>query len=364
MRVHRVDFLAIQETKLEVITDTLCYSLWGDKDCEWAFLPSIGNSGGILSIWRKSDSKLIHSFVGNGFVGVCVDWGVHNKRCFIMNIYSKCDLTSKKAMWESIGVVRQVWREEAWCLIGDFNSVCAREERKGVNTWITSEQRLELQLFNNFVDMVECEDVNLLGRKFTWYHSNGVAMSRIDRALISEDWRDLWGNVVFWALLRDVSDHCPVLLKVEANDWGPKPFRFNNYWLQNNNLKKVVEVEWRKGVVGGWMGFVLKSKLKGLRATLKEWNRCEYGDVDGRLVKLKEDIEGLDKRSEGVFLSVEEVAYRKRLFEDFWRLAKSKESLVAQRSRAKWLKEGDTNSKYFHRCVKSRTSRNSIKALA
>jgi hypothetical protein len=113
VREQRVDFLAIQETKLELITDKLCYSLWGDNDCEWAFLPSIGNSGGILSIWRKSVSKLIHSFVGNGFVGVCVDWGIHNKRCFIVNIYSKCNLLAKRAMWESIGAVRHVWGEGA-----------------------------------------------------------------------------------------------------------------------------------------------------------------------------------------------------------------------------------------------------------
>jgi len=236
-----------------VITDKLCYSLWGDDDCDCAFLPSICNSGGILSIWRKLVSKLIYSFVGNGFVGVCVDWGIHNKRCFILNIYSKCDLLSKKAMWESIGLVRHAWGEGVWCLIGDFNSVCAREERKGINVGITSEQRLEMYLFNNFVEVVECEDVNLLGRKFTWYHANGVTMSRIDRALISEDWRDLWGNVVFWALPRDISDHCLVVLKVESDDWGPKPFRFNNFWLLNSNLKKVVDEEWGSSEVRGWM---------------------------------------------------------------------------------------------------------------
>jgi hypothetical protein len=61
---QKVDFLAIQETKLEVISDSLCYNIWGSDDCNWAFLPSIGNSGGILSIWRKFNSSILFSFMG------------------------------------------------------------------------------------------------------------------------------------------------------------------------------------------------------------------------------------------------------------------------------------------------------------
>jgi hypothetical protein len=99
---EKVDFLAIQETKLEAISDSLCYSLWGGDDCCWAFLPSCGNSGGILSIWRKSSSSLIFSFIGDGFVGVCLEWVVHKHVCFLVNIYSKCDLGGKQRLWGSL----------------------------------------------------------------------------------------------------------------------------------------------------------------------------------------------------------------------------------------------------------------------
>jgi hypothetical protein len=68
---NNVDFLALQETKMETVTNAFCYSLWGNDDCEWAFLPSIGNSGGILSIWRKSQSNLISTFLGKVLSG-CV----------------------------------------------------------------------------------------------------------------------------------------------------------------------------------------------------------------------------------------------------------------------------------------------------
>ena len=66
----------------------------------------------------------------------------------------------------------------------------------------------------------------------------------------------MWGEVSLWALPRDVSDHCPLIVKMGGWDWGPKPFRFNNHWLQNSNFKGVVEGLWRDQRVGGWIKHV------------------------------------------------------------------------------------------------------------
>jgi hypothetical protein len=41
-----------------------------------------------------------------------------------------------------------------------------------------------MYLFNAFLGEMELEDLDVLGRRFTWYHSNGRSMSRIDRMLI------------------------------------------------------------------------------------------------------------------------------------------------------------------------------------
>jgi len=73
VRNNKVDFLAIQETKKEVISQSLCNSLWGGEDCDWAYLPSEGNSGGILSLWSKSNSSFNFTFRGEGYMGVCLD---------------------------------------------------------------------------------------------------------------------------------------------------------------------------------------------------------------------------------------------------------------------------------------------------
>ena len=235
--------------------------------------------------------------------------------------------------------------------------------RRGVNTEVSTTQLLEMSLFNNFIGEVELEDLNVFGRRFTWYHPNGRSMSRIDKVLISEEWYQCWGDNYLWVLPRDVSDHCPLVLKKGGWDWGPKPFRFNNFWLENKDFKGVVDDAWRSQNVSGWMGFVLKEKLKGLKATLKEWNKVEYGGMEARVEKLVVETQGLDEKGEEGVLSEGEVLDRKQKFEELWRVLKAKDALIVQRSRSKWIKEGDANTSFFHNCLKLRSSKNAIKAL-
>jgi hypothetical protein len=102
VRKEKIDFLAIQETKMEVIPDAMVFSLWGHSDCCWCFLPSVGNSGGILSIWNKVLASLVFSFIGDGFVGVCLDLLLENRRCFMVNVYAKCNLRDKRKLWADL----------------------------------------------------------------------------------------------------------------------------------------------------------------------------------------------------------------------------------------------------------------------
>ncbi|WJX67033.1 hypothetical protein P8452_51532 [Trifolium repens] len=251
----------------------------------------------------------------------------------------------------------------AWCVVGDFNAVLHREERRGVNNNFFITNPLELSEFQAFVNSMELEDIPVLGRKFTWFHPNGSAMSRIDRVLLSDEWLSLWGNPSLWILPREVSDHCPLVLRYNCVDWGPRPFRFKNHWLLHGDFKNVVEASWRSNSLSGWMGFILKEKLKGLKVALKAWNKQVYGVIDTKIRLLVEDINEIDVKGELVALSEVEVGMRRKNFEELWHLLKSKESLIVQRSRARWLKEGDANTSYFHKCLRARGSSNSIKAL-
>lgn len=74
-----------------------------------------------------------------------------------------------------------------------------------------------------------------------------------------------------WGLARSLSDHCPVMLKETHNEWGPKPFRVWDDWTKVPGFDSFVKSKWDAYNVNGKASFVLKEKLKILKADLKAW---------------------------------------------------------------------------------------------
>ena len=117
------------------------------------------------------------------------------------------------------------------------------------------------------------------------------------------------------------------------------------------------------GDLNGWMGFILKEKLKVLKNRLCGWHKEEYGGLEVQINDLIKEIANLDERGERSLLNDEEVCMRKDKFGNLWRHLKARDSLVVQRSRVRWMKEGDANTRYFHNCMKPRASSNGVRAL-
>jgi exonuclease III len=129
---ERLDVLALQETKLGSVEVATCRGLWGGDNVRWVCNPALGRSGGLLILWNGSKGKLVYSFQGQGFLGVCLDWGEAKIRCIIINVYAPCNLAAKKQLWVEILVARWSYVCDHWCILGDFNSVRSSDERRGV----------------------------------------------------------------------------------------------------------------------------------------------------------------------------------------------------------------------------------------
>ncbi|GKE77965.1 hypothetical protein Tco_1544085, partial [Tanacetum coccineum] len=69
-----------------------------------------------------------------------------------------------------------------------------------------------------------------------------------------------------------ISDHCPLLLKVNISDFSPKPFKVLDYWLWILEFNEVVEVNWAVGMPYGPADVALKNKIKHLKTAIKSWH--------------------------------------------------------------------------------------------
>lgn len=107
-------------------------------------------------------------------------------------------------------------------------------------------------------------------------------------------------------------------------------------------------------------GFVLKDKLRRLKADLKTWNITKFGCWTKELKRGKKKFLKLDLLDEALGLEESEIIARNRERALLLNDVKRRDSLLRQKARSKWIKEGDANSSYFHRCINKRRKCNEI----
>ena len=240
---------------------------------------------------------------------------------------------------------------------GDFNVVRCVEERRSFSS---VPQHAGIDGFNTFIDSNLLVDLPLRGRTFTWFRGDGRSMSHIDRILLSENWCLTWPTCFQLAVSRGLSDHCPLVLAIDTQNWGPKPVRMLKCWANFPGYDAFVREIWRSSQVSGWGGYVLKEKLKLMKLALKDWHQRHSQNLPARILTLKDKIASLDLKGESTALSDGEIQELHGLLENLFSLSRINSSICCQQSRVKWFKEGDANSKYFHRVMSSRRSRNAI----
>ncbi|KAE8669531.1 hypothetical protein F3Y22_tig00112231pilonHSYRG00219 [Hibiscus syriacus] len=94
-------------------------------------------------------------------------------------------------------------------------------------------------------------------------------------------------------LPKSLSDHNPMVLVEECNDWGPKPFRFFNYLLEGEGFTGVVEnsfLNLRKD--NGCSG--LFTLLKGIKQAIRNWPRSYHRGISEDISELEAKINDLE----------------------------------------------------------------------
>ncbi|XP_058741821.1 uncharacterized protein LOC131614218 [Vicia villosa] len=172
-----------------------------------------------------------------------------------------------------------------------------KDRRERKGRWVDSNSQ-DFRGFADFIEETRLVDVPCKGRKFTWYSGDGRSMSRIDRFLVLEKVVNDWGVVGQLVGEINVSDHCPI-------------------WLE----------EWKSFRVHGRGYYVLKQKIFLLKSSLKRWNKEVFGRLD---LEIQGGV-GTINNGDALLEAEEE-----------------------------WMKEGDSNSGFFHKVMKEKRRFNHI----
>uniref|UniRef100_A0A2N9I4J4 Reverse transcriptase domain-containing protein n=1 Tax=Fagus sylvatica TaxID=28930 RepID=A0A2N9I4J4_FAGSY len=333
-------------------------SLWGDSFVDWEFLPAVGSAGGVLILWDNRVVKKLSSVVHNFSVS-CLWKGVADGFVWVgTGLYGPTNDSLRRELWEELRDVQGTW-SHPWCVFGDFNVVRFPSERLGCN-------RLSSHMmdFSDFIDSSNLVDLPLGGGPYTWSSGSvNPSMSRIDRFLISSDWEDRYPEVSQKLMPRPLSDHFPILLEVGGYARGKSPFRFENMWLQDAGFVDRIEAWWSSYSFCGPPSLVLARKLKALKEDLKKWNYQEFGNVNFKQQQIFCELEVLHSKECQEGLSSFERAHRGGLLLELDKLAHLEETSWRQKSRVLWLKEGDNNTKFFHKIANSNRRRNLMEKL-
>jgi len=124
-----------------------------------------------------------------------------------------------------------------------------------------------------------------------------------------------------------------------------------------------VETKWDSYNVYGDGLSSLKEKLKKLKRDLKIWNKDVFGYTNLQKQTIINKISELDKLDDESNLKDEMRLERRDLFFQLNLVNHREDALWKQKSRAKWIEEGNSNSKYFHSMVNWRRKKNEIKGV-
>ncbi|XP_074313724.1 uncharacterized protein LOC141648916 [Silene latifolia] len=318
------------------------------EDYSGMAVDSVGRSGGLAFLWRK-DVNVVFRSASVHFMDFDIRTDDLEWRC--TGFYGWPTVQDRHLSWELLRSLAAESRSP-WLCVGDFNEILYANEMKGGNR-----AQRQMNSFRDAVDVCELRDLGFEGYEFTF--DNGQAgvdnrQCRLDRAFNNEGWRDLFPYAKVINMNREWSDHSPIKVFLDGRERldGPRGrnFRFEQIWVGEEGCEDTIKKAWEED---DWN---VVDTIARCARELQKWKGVSIGKIMRDLSRKRRRLKWLNVNER----TVANVRERKAVIKDINSLLRQEEVFWRQRSRALWLKEGDRNTKYFHRKAGQQKKKNRI----
>ncbi|XP_028092165.1 uncharacterized protein LOC114292410 [Camellia sinensis] len=293
-----------------------------------SYVDPVGLSEG-LALWWLDEVHLQVSFKSANLLNCHVSDNLNHSPWLATFVYAPPRWTDRRVFWQVLQAIAQD-THDPWLCIGDFNEVGLSWEKQGR----VACNRARIEHYQRFLSECQLMDLEYKRTPYTWTNNQkGICnvRERLDKALVTVNWRLLFPYAQVHHELFLGSDHCPLLLHCQIPPRKvPHQFKFESMWTTHPECEEIIKANWMKFQPGSPISKVC-FKLQACQRGLSEWNS---NDTHIRLVQAE----------------IEMVLLREEMFQH-------------QRSRINWLSYGDRNSAFFHASVVQRRQRNQLVKL-
>ncbi|KAL4308214.1 hypothetical protein GQ457_01G004750 [Hibiscus cannabinus] len=346
-----------QEMKLEQVNENFSRKLWGNLNRCVIFSPAIRSAGGLISTWDPYFFNVSDRIINRRFIGLVGSLRDGNHSIGFVNVYGPSTDSEKKEFFEELSKLVMKYNI-AWVVGGDFNAYLNPEEKLGF-----SFNSFLMRVFKEFVGNIQGIDLPLCGGAFTWCNNRDPpTFVRLDRFIVTADVILKFPNISQVLLTKALSDHNAILIHSAPLNWGPKPFKFFNYWLRKEGFDDLMTSVFSKFSSDGnsrGIGGLLRESKKAI----KTWAKSQCQDRKVSIYNLEANINELEVKIQTSALPPSTMNQVGKLRAKLWKLYREEEHEWLQKSRLRWFTEGDRNTRFFHIAASLRRKKNQILCL-
>ncbi|KAL9674974.1 hypothetical protein QQ045_003173 [Rhodiola kirilowii] len=264
-------------------------------------------------------------------------------------------------MWEDIEKEGEKF-SGSWICLGDFN--CVRDQSEKLHGLRVRE--VDTRDLRNLLARTCLQDIPASGYHYTWSNNHANSAERIwcklDRMLGNDKWFEEMDGAQALFLPPGISDHCPGIIYWGEEKRVIKNFRYCNFWESLEGYDNAVDRVWNNGTNCRNL-FMIQAKMKLMKLMLKQEFVGRTKGMDKRVSEIRDELLAAQSNYEHNPLDRELCAVERKLTLEFRKIKYNQFLFNKQRTNAQWIKEGDANTKFFHRLLKTRRSWNSINQI-